>query len=457
MTPDAALLELLTSWLPAQRWYGATGSAPALEIKGEWSVRYDGATGARVRTLYLLDRGADTVVLYQVPLVERSILPPGVPAIGEVDGHLVCDGPKDPDYARVLLALMQDETTLAHGGAAGHHQPGAEARTIVSTRVLSGEQSNTSIICEVEQGAPIIMKVFRALHHGDNPDVVLQSAIAATGSALVPASIGHLSGSWPDSGQPEGVAHGHLVFAQEFLPDSEDAWRVALRAAESDDDFTARARALGEATADVHATLAAAMPTREATSNDVDATLASMHSRLELALREVPTLEVCRDAILAVFAEAAEAPWGRMQRIHGDYHLGQVLSVPGRGWVLVDFEGEPLRPMTERGQLDHTLRDVAGMLRSFDYAAGSVALVGGGEAPHAWAAAARHAFVDGYISRSGVDVRDHGALLDAFEIDKALYEAVYEARNRPGWLSIPTAAIRRLADRSNIFRTPAQP
>ena len=136
-----------------------------------------------------------------------------------------------------------------------------------------------------------------------------------------------------------------------------------------------------------------------------------------------------------------------MQRIHGDLHLGQVLWVPGRGWIILDFEGEPMRPMHERAREDFPLRDVAGMLRSFDYVAGSVTQSHGRSVAE-WALGARRAFLDGYISRSGTDLRANRSLLDAFEIDKALYEAVYEARNRPAWLSIPLAAIGRLVERA---------
>jgi predicted trehalose synthase len=115
--------------------------------------------------------------------------------------------------------------------------------------------------------------------------------------------------------------------------------------------------------------------------------------------------------------------------------------------VVLDFEGEPLRPMRERSLPDIPLRDVAGMLRSFDYVAGSFALMGGHSAG-SWAATCRDAFLDGYIAASGRDLREHPAVLDAFEIDKALYEAVYEARNRPNWLSIPADAITRLVERA---------
>jgi predicted trehalose synthase len=133
-----------------------------------------------------------------------------------------------------------------------------------------------------------------------------------------------------------------------------------------------------------------------------------------------------------------------MQRIHGDFHLGQVLDVPGRGWVLLDFEGEPLRPLAERTQPDLALRDVAGMLRSFDYAAGSWEQTHPGRSAASWADRARAAFLEGYAQESGRDPREDEVLLKALELDKALYEVVYEARNRPTWLTIPTTAIARL-------------
>jgi maltokinase len=172
-----------------------------------------------------------------------------------------------------------------------------------------------------------------------------------------------------------------------------------------------------------------------------------MRRRFEMAAEQVPSLAVYRDALEDVYRRAVASPWPPLQRIHGDFHLGQVLEVPGRGWVVLDFEGEPLRPMRERSLPDIPLRDVAGMLRSFDYVAGSIALSQPGRSVSEWASACRHAFVDGYIARSSRDVRTHRAVLDAFEIDKALYEAVYEARNRPAWLSIPTNAITRLLER----------
>jgi maltokinase len=442
-----ALPDGLAAWVAGQRWYGAKTTVPHLERIGGWSIEQD---DVRVSTHYILDHGIDRFTLYQVPLTERIVPLPALEPIGIAGGRFIYDAPHDPAYARAILGLILSEDEV--GGARGHRQPGTPPLVISSSAVLSGEQSNTSIICRVENGSPVILKVFRALHNGDNPDVVLQSAIAAAGSLLVPTSVGFLSGQWPDSGQPDGIARGHLAFAQEFLPGAEDGWRVALKAAGAGEDFTKRAHTLGEATAAVHATLAEVLPTRVPTPADIDSIVAGMRARLDLALREVPALDNCRSPIERLFELARTAQWPPLQRIHGDYHLGQVLDVPGRGWVLVDFEGEPLRAMTERSELDVTLRDVAGMLRSFDYVAGSVALSGGGsgsaESVADWVTAARHAFIDGYVARSGVDLRLGREVVDAFEIDKALYEAVYEARNRPDWVGIPIEGIRRLTHAS---------
>jgi maltokinase len=446
-TENDGLPDTLAAWVAKQRWYGGKGSEPRLERIGGWAV---GDDIVRVHTHYLLDRSAGSVTLYQVPLTERARPLDDLDPIGIAGGRYVYDAPHDQVYATTILDLMLTETEV--GGTHGHRQPGAPVVSVTNSTVLRGEQSNTSIICQVRDGAPVILKVFRALHHGANPDVTLQSAIAATGSPLVPTSLGSLSGHWRDSGRDDGLATGHLAFAQEFLTGAEDAWRVTLRAAKAGDDFSASAWELGEATADVHATLASVLPTRETTVQDIDAIIGGMRARLDLAVQEVPSLENLRAMIEEVFEEARGERWPTLQRIHGDFHLGQVLAVPGRGWVLVDFEGEPLRAMTERSEPDITLRDVAGMLRSFDYVAGSVALNGHGESPTEWALAARRAFVDGYSSRSGNDVSEHPVLVNAFELDKALYEAVYEARNRPDWIAIPVSAIRRLAEGTDRTR-----
>ena len=198
--------------------------------------------------------------------------------------------------------------------------------------------------------------------------------------------------------------------------------------------------------AEVHLSLGELFPREQPSEELVDRITAAWSRRLGMAVAEVPELGAHRGAIETVYARAQAGAWPELQRIHGDLHLGQVLLVPGRGWVLLDFEGEPLRPMLDRRRPDLPARDVAGMLRSFDYVAGStaIALPERTAAAVAWADAARHAFLDGYVAASGLDLSAYRDLLAAFELDKAVYEAIYEARNRPTWAAIPLHAIMSL-------------
>lgn len=449
-------LACLAAWMPRQRWYAAKGRPPSLRLVGWWDPPAPAAPtidqDVRVRTFLVSDEGSLPAVLYQIPVVSR--------ATATVDSHdhvigspepgtTFIDGPFDAAYAQSLLRLV---TVGGHGAGprtvASGHPNSATPTDGMTAAVLSGEQSNTSLIYRSDQGAPpIICKVFRQLHPGLNPDIELQTALADAGSSFVPAAVGSIEGSWPDTSTAGGSVTGSLAFAQEFLPGVEDAWRVALRAAALGEDFREPARALGTATADVHVSLADLFPTRPASSDDQAATVATWHQRLSTAIAEVPAIAQQRDAIEAVYARALAAEWPTMQRIHGDYHLGQVLRAPDRGWILLDFEGEPLRPMSERLLPDLPLRDVAGMLRSFDYVAGSIRLDQPDRSPQtvgAWAAEARAAFVEGYADRTGVELDVRSELLAALELDKAVYEAIYEARNRPTWVSIPLRAIARL-------------
>ena len=440
-------MECLTEWMTRQRWYAGKGRVPKLvEVSRlEWT---SDDPDARIWVLLVRDTANNPPSLYHVPIVLRSTIPRGAGSafIGrdEHDDYLF-DGAHDPAYTHALL-----------------HRLGVH-RDNESSRVHGGEQSNTSIIFDEGSEAPLVAKIFRLVHAGENPDVVLQSALTSAGNRSVPRMLGSLSATWVD---PHGSdthtdepSTGHLAFAQEFVPRVRDGWPLALEAAEAGASFAADAERLGRVTAEVHAALATCMPAREPTLGDIVGFVAGWHQRLAVAMSDVPQLRELRPAIEAIYDAAHEAPWPVLQRIHGDYHLGQVLRRPSGEWLLVDFEGEPLRPLAERTRVDSPLRDVAGMLRSFDYAVGSLrgaSRAAAGvvdtasldldvlalEAARAdWAREARAAFLDGYIAESDTDLRAHRALLDAFELDKAVYEAMYEARNRPTWMPIPLAAV----------------
>ena len=252
---------------------------------------------------------------------------------------------------------------------------------------------------------------------------------------------------------------------QTFVPNASDGWRLAtasvrdlyaegdLHADEVGGDFAADSERLGAATASVHADMAQVLPDRAGRRATGTRTVAEqMGERLTAAIEVVPQLAEHADGLRALYAAVAESrePVVR-QRVHGDLHLGQVLRT-ATGWIVLDFEGEPARPLAARRELDSPLRDVAGMLRSFDYAARHMLVEQPDDPQRAyraqeWATRNRSAFCTGYSTASGLDPCGESPLLRAFEADKAVYECVYEARNRPHWLMIPLNSLSRLTSR----------
>ncbi|WP_150957488.1 maltokinase N-terminal cap-like domain-containing protein [Microbacterium testaceum] len=441
------LLDLLAVWMPRQRWYGTKGRNPRLTLVADWPL-----DAADARLLLVRDEAVQPAIVYQVPVARRAegSVPPGSLIGAADDGQVWADATTDPAFTDALFALV------TVGGEVGRDEDGFRGIPLgatggrplperVTARVLSGEQSNTSIIYRPEgedPGVPVICKLFRQVNPGINPDVELQSALAADGATFVPGAIGEVRGTWMT---PEGVpVSGSLAFAQEFFEGVEDAWRVALDAAAAGEDFSQRAYALGVSVAGMHVALAERFSTLMPSAGDRSAVANAWERRLMIAVMEVPELKPYADRIHGIYEHALDGPWPALQRIHGDLHLGQVLDTPSNGWVLLDFEGEPLRPIDERLQPDVAVRDVAGMLRSFDYVSGAVA-DDDGEAVRAWVIAAQQAFLDGYADTAGRPRDADDSLLKAFELDKAVYEAIYETRNRPDWVGIPLAAISRLA------------
>jgi len=444
------LTTLLVAWLPKQRWYGGKGR-PVASVEVVRTHRLVSTDDGAVDLLLLrvTPEGGEPD-LYQALVGERSgSLPDRLlhAAIGASGDRSFYDAVYDHDAADVLLQRLG--TGGEHDGLSFHNAAPVEQG--LANRVISAEQSNTSLVF----GDAAILKLFRRVQPGANPDVEVTTALSEAGSSHVARPLG-----WFDT-DVDGQ-RTTLGLLQVFLKGSSEGWAMAtasvrdlfaeadLHADEVGGDFAAESERLGSATADVHRLLAESLPTAVEGATGAAATARQLHARLEAALQVAPQLEPYAAALRAAYDElAARTELVAVQRIHGDYHLGQVLRTQD-GWVLLDFEGEPARPLAERTALMSPLRDVAGMLRSFDYAARHLLAERHGDAQLAyrateWAERNRQAFCDGYARTAGADPRDEAVLLRAFELDKAVYEVVYEARNRPSWLPIPVGSIERLA------------
>ena len=450
------LEDLLASWLPTRRWFAATGRPLSSVQVARASVlgEADDAT-----CLHLLVDARDDVASarYQVLLGLREELPERLESIhiGTLpDGREAYDALFDPPLARLLT------DGVAQGLDAGglrlrREESSPPLERGAATRVLGVEQSNTSLVV----GEDSVVKVFRVVRPGLNPDLEVTRALTREGSAHVPALQG-----WAEA-DVDGEATT-LAMAQAFLRTGSEGWALAttsvrdlmveadLHADEVGGDFASEADRLGAATATVHAELARALPVQADAGQVLREEASAMRTRLDAAVARVDALREHADALRAAFEGVVEAvrtagPAATVQRVHGDLHLGQVLRTE-TGWFLLDFEGEPLKTPAERRAPSSPLRDVAGMLRSFDYCAYSMLLDMPGVPSQLsyraaeWAERNRSAFCDGYASVAGADPRQSAGLLRAYELDKAVYEVVYEATHRPSWLRIPLLAVARL-------------
>ena len=438
---------LLAAWLPQQRWYAGKGAAVgAVRIERETPL-----TGADGTTHVLLQVDTESGTERYQLLLGR--LEGEVPArlssavIGEADGHVLYDAVHDQAATAALLERLADGAPMA--GLDFHRLADVEVSS--GSRVMGAEQSNTSVV----YGEQYILKLFRRLQPGSNPDLELSRALYDAGNGHIAQPLG-----WVET-ELDGQATT-LALLQTFQRHATDGWAMAtasvrdlfaeadLHADEVGGDFSAESERLGAATAEVHQDLRETLPNAMAGPEQIASTARQLHERLDRALTVVPDLEPYADALRLSYDAVAELTGPvPVQRVHGDFHLGHVLRTQ-TGWVLLDFEGEPARPLAERTSLMSPLRDVAGMLRSYDYAARHLLADRSGDAQLAyraaeWAERNRQAFCDGYARAAGADPRDESVLLRAFELDKAVYEVVYEARNRPSWLPIPVGSIERLA------------
>ncbi len=454
-----ASLDQIREVLGRARWFGGKGRD--YDVTG---VRRLGVLGREpvllvdlVTVTYHDEEGGQE--FYQLPLA----------AYAEEQEHLehaLVGAWQDEDAGAVhVYDAVHDRLAMAHLLAAFDFQPvagplrferlsGHDLDLTTHSSLFSGEQSNSSVAF----GEDALLKLFRKITPGRNPDVTIHEVLTRAGSDHVAALYG-----WVET---DSLVEGEVLqlgMLQQFLRTASDGWELALASvrnlfAEGDlhadevgGDFAGEAARLGVALRETHETLAEYFPRRTRGAADQAALAEAMDSRLTAAVRVVPELGEHAAALRSVFERVAGLEGVAVQQVHGDLHLGQTLRT-ARGWKIVDFEGEPAKPLSERVLPDSPWRDVAGMLRSFDYAPRVVERsYGDSEQASAdqrafraaeWSKRNRAVFLEAYAG--GALSHDAQLLLSAYVADKAVYEAVYEARNRPTWVSIPLDAIAKV-------------
>jgi predicted trehalose synthase len=499
-----AVTELLTPWLPAQRWFAGKHRGLA-----ELSVADAGpAPGVCVLLVDAVDATGD-VQRYTVPVsstAEPSRLPTEA-VIGQLHGLTLVDACAHIGGARALTALVRDGTTVAttRGGrlvgaagagpaatAAGVRPPSPDAPSQapeldhfpVSNVATNGQAarsdggagadaavralsagSNTV----VDIGEDTAVKLYRRPRHAPSCEIELTAALTAEGCDHVPSlrgavvhvgrdgtvsALAGLTGLVAPAWNGWDLARAELARVCSTHDDGEECLPApsAVSAETAQPSLLHELAPLGRAVATTHRALANRFPPHPVTG----AESARMAQTMQSDAREVltratgvdPRLDARGQEVLDRLSELAPtADAGVVGRVHGDLHLGQTLRDTHGRWWLLDFEGEPARGIASRRAASPPLRDVAGMLRSLDYAAAAV------DSPAAttpgpqrrWRDAARQRFLTGYLgSASGLVPEQPDAvrrLLAAFELDKAVYEVGYELANRPEWLPIPVEGL----------------
>ena len=432
----------LLAWLREQRWFASKSQTlTGLEVVEEASIDDDLAL-AMVQVQFAT--GAHE--LYQLVLDPHG------------DGtDVLLDGQR----AHRLLAAIDDARGIEgrHGSFCfrnveqtdGEHHARVDPAT-EPVRPMGVEQSNSSVVF----GERLALKLFRKLEPGINPDLEMLRFLTAHGYP----NIAPLYGWYEYEGETLAAT---MAVAQQFVVGGRDGWELALEEIPAaPDTFLERVASLGNATARLHSVLATdagdpAFSPQDPSSEFLNLLKATLDDQLERVFGHLPD-DPNVEPIMGLEQEVRERITlpsqgpigGKSIRIHGDYHLGQTLYTEN-DWTLLDFEGEPARPLNARRQKRSPLRDVASMLRSFSYASWAVKLQRGLGAPPDFEERARAAFLEAYFACVDPALLPTGeaqvsSLLATFELEKALYELQYELDNRPDWVPIPVSGILRLVE-----------
>jgi maltokinase len=457
-TPDLTTLDeaTLSAWLLGRRWFGSKAEDVS-HVGVLDSMALDDADPALLLALVEARFPTGTHHVYQLMLGVRPQHEGWTEGrLEDVDGTTVYDAFSDSDAYGRLGRMLADQRTVQGETAAvnfywleGVAPPGPDSRV----RAMGAEQSNSSVVFD----DTYVLKAFRRLEAGDNPELEMLRFLTEREFPHIAELVG-----WIDyTGE---LMDATLGVAQRFISSGRDGWELALDEIGSDPEaFVGRMEDLGAVVGRMHTALAsdpndpafaAEEPSMESTSL-ITATIDEQIERLFVDLpSDNPDLEPIahrgeevRDR-LSLLSHIGSG--GKLIRHHGDLHLGQTLLAPDR-WIVLDFEGEPARPLLERRRKRSPLRDVAGMLRSFAYAASAAEIQRGTQAPEGWEERTREAFLAGYFGAVDPGLLPPGeanarTLLTIFELEKAVYELRYELNNRPDWVRIPVAGIARLLE-----------
>jgi trehalose synthase-fused probable maltokinase len=456
---DLSILDAETfqEWIVEQRWFGSKARDVAQVEISECVPLREGEPPQLALALVEARFGEGTHETYQVPIGIRPAAEGWEErVIAEASGVTFYDALADPACGRELLHRMRsgDDETVEDGVLRFRwaSSAGAGLGGTVDVRPIGVEQSNSSIVF----GDALILKAFRRVEPGVNPELELLRFLSERGFP----NIASLAGWYEFEGRFVDATLGIL---QEYLEGARDGWELALERVEADPDgLIEDLRRLGEVTGDLHTVLgsdntAPEFAPDEPSHESLSLLTADVDEQIERIFRDLPESEALapiagrgQDVRETLQALSHIGAGGRVIRTHGDFHLGQTM-LSDRGWVILDFEGEPARPLPERRRKRSPLRDVAGMLRSFSYVTAGARLLRGAEVPEGWEDRAREAFLEGYFDHVDPSLLPPGAaptrqLLAVFELEKAVYELRYELNNRPDWVAIPVAGIRRLIE-----------